>query len=150
VMQEVYGDGRTENYQAKGGGLATKIPMAILINKGTASASEIVAGAVQDFGRGYLVGVTSYGKGSVQSYTTLVNNEGAVRVTIAHWLTPKGRQINGLGLTPDFTIDLTDQDIKDGKDVQLDKAVEVLTKQLVPPPTPVVSPTPVLTPTPTP
>jgi carboxyl-terminal processing protease len=150
VMQEVYGDGRVENYEAKGGGLAIKIPMVVLMNKGSASASEIVAGAIQDLGRGYLVGVTSYGKGSVQSYTELVNNEGAVRVTIARWLTPKGRQISGLGLSPDFPIELTDQDIKDGKDVQLDKAVEVLTKQLVPPPTPVPSPTPILTATPTP
>ena len=150
VMQEVYGDGLVENYVSKGGGLATQIPMAVLVNKGSASASEIVAGALQDLGRGYLVGVTSYGKGSVQSYTQLVNNEGAVRVTIARWLTPKGRQINEIGLSPDFPIELTDQDIKDGKDTQLDKAVEVLTKKLLPPPTPVPSPTPVLTPTPAP
>lgn len=150
VMQEVYGDGRVENYVSKGGGLATKIPMVILVNKGTASASEIVAGAVQDLGRGYLVGVTSYGKGSVQSYTQLVNNEGAVRVTIARWMTPKGRQINEVGLSPNFPIELTDQNIQDGKDAQLDKAVEVLTQKLVPPPTPVPSPTPLLTPTPTP
>jgi carboxyl-terminal processing protease len=121
-----------------------------LINEGSASASEIVAGAIQDLGRGYLVGITSYGKGSVQSYTQLVNDEGAVRVTIARWLTPKGRQIHEVGLAPDFPIELTEQDIKDGKDTQLDKAVEVLTKKLIPPPTPVPSPTPILTPTPTP
>jgi carboxyl-terminal processing protease len=150
VMQEVYGDGRVENYQAKGGGLATQIPMVVLVNGGSASASEIVAGAIQDLGRGYLVGIKSYGKGSVQSYTQLVNNEGAVRVTIARWLTPNGRQINEVGLTPDFLVELTDQDIKDGKDTQLDKAVEVLTKKLIPLPMPVPSPTPVLTPTPTP
>jgi carboxyl-terminal processing protease len=150
VMQEVYGDGRVENYESKGGGLATQIPMAVLMNKGSASASEIVAGALQDLGRAYLVGVTSYGKGSVQSYTQLVNNEGAVRVTIARWLTPKGRQINEVGLSPDFPIELTQQNILDGKDTQLDKAVEVLTNKLIPPPTPVPSPTPVLTPTPTP
>jgi carboxyl-terminal processing protease len=150
VMQEVYGDGRVENYVSKGGGLATQIPMVVLVNKGSASASEIVAGALQDLGRGYLVGVTSYGKGSVQSYTQLVNNEGAVRVTIARWLTPKGRQINDVGLAPDFPVELTEQDIADGKDTQLEKAVDVLTNKLLPPPTPVPSPTPVLTPTPTP
>jgi len=150
VMQEVYGDGRVENFEAKDGGLATQIPMVVLVNEGSASASEIVAGAIQDLGRGYLVGVTTYGKGSVQSYTQLDNNEGAVRVTIARWLTPKGRQINEVGLAPDFPIELTDQDIKDSKDTQLDKAVEVLTKKLIPPPTPAPSPTPVLTPSPTP
>ena len=150
VMQEVYGDGRVENYESKGGGLATQIPMVILVNKGSASASEIVAGAVQDLGRGYLVGITSYGKGSVQSYTQLVNSEGAVRVTIARWLTPNGRQINEVGLSPDFPVEITEQDIIDGKDPQLDKAVDVLTNKLLPPPTPVPSPTPVLTPTPTP
>jgi carboxyl-terminal processing protease len=150
VMQEVYGDGRSENFEAKSGGLATKIPMVVLVNEGSASASEIVAGAIQDLGRGYLVGNTTYGKGSVQNYTQLVNDEGAVRVTIARWLTPKGRQIHEVGLAPDFPIELTEQDIKDGKDTQLDKAVEVLTKKLIPPPTPVPSPTPILTPTPTP
>ena len=150
VMQEVYGDGRSENFEANSGGLATKIPMVVLVNEGSASASEIVAGAIQDLGRGYLVGNTTYGKGSVQSYTQLVNDGGAVRVTIARWLTPNGRQIHEVGLAPDFPIELTEQDIKDGKDTQLDKAVEVLTKKLIPPPTPVPSPTPILTPTPTP
>jgi len=150
VMQEVYADGRAENYESKGGGLATKIPMVVLVNQGTASASEIVAGAIQDLGRGYLVGVTSYGKGSVQSYTELVNNEGAVRVTIARWLTPKGRQINEVGLAPDFSIEFSEQDIQDNVDSQLNKAVEVLTRKLAPPPTPLPSPTPLLTVTPAP
>ena len=150
VMQEVYGDGRVENYESKGGGLATEIPMVVLINEGSASASEIVAGALQDLGRAYLVGINSYGKGSVQSYTELVNSEGAVRVTIARWLTPNGRQINEVGLAPDFPVEISEQDITDGKDPQLDKAVEVLTKHLLPPPTPIPSATPALTPTPTP
>jgi carboxyl-terminal processing protease len=150
VMQEVYGDGRVENYVSEGGGLATKIPMVVLVNEGSASASEIVAGAIQDLGRGYLVGETSYGKGSVQSYSPLVNEEGAVRVTIARWLTPTGRQINEIGLSPNFPVELSDKDIQDNKDSQLDKAIEVLTKKLLPPPTPVPSPTPLVTPTPLP
>lgn len=141
VMYEVYGDGRTETFEAKPGGHATKIPMVVLINEGSASASEIVAGAIQDRGRGYLVGVTSFGKGSVQTYSELVDNQGAVRITIARWLTPDHRQIAGHGLTPDFPIEITEQDLADGIDSQLQKAIEVLTKNLTPPPTPLPSAT---------
>ncbi|MCC6957381.1 MAG: S41 family peptidase [Anaerolineales bacterium] len=141
VMYEVYGDGRTETFEAKPGGHATKIPMVVLINEGSASASEIVAGAIQDRGRGYLVGVTSFGKGSVQTYSELVDNQGAVRITIARWLTPDHRQIAGHGLNPDFPIEITEQDLADGIDSQLQKAIEVLTKNLTPPPTPLPSAT---------
>jgi carboxyl-terminal processing protease len=148
VMIEEFGDGRVDRFQAKRGGFATEIPLVVLINEGSASASEIVAGAVQDLERGYLVGTTSYGKGSVQVLTALKNDEGAVRITVARWLTPEGRQINEQGLTPDFNVEITQEDLDAGKDPQLDKAVEVLLKKLVPPPTPVPSPTPALTPTP--
>ena len=150
VMYEVYGDGRTETFEAKPGGHATKIPMVVLINEGSASASEIVAGAIQDRGRGYLVGVTSFGKGSVQTYSELVDNQGAVRITIARWLTPYHRQIAGHGLNPDFPIEITEQDLADGIDSQLQKAIEVLTKNLTPPPTPLPSATIAPTATPAP
>lgn len=129
VMYEVYGDGRRTEYVSKGGGLATKIPMIVLINDGSASASEIVAGAIQDYGRGYLVGITSFGKGSVQSYMPLMNEQGAVRVTIARWITPKERQINGVGLNPDYKVEFTEADIAANKDVQLEKAIELLTQK---------------------
>ncbi|HZD57194.1 MAG TPA: S41 family peptidase, partial [Anaerolineales bacterium] len=88
IMYEEYGDGRRDTYTARKGGLATDIPLVVLINEGSASASEIVAGAIQDRQRGTLVGTTSFGKGSVQNWIPLKNNEGAVRVTIARWLTP--------------------------------------------------------------
>jgi carboxyl-terminal processing protease len=101
----------------------------VLINEGTASASEIVAGAVQDYGRGQLVGVTSFGKGSVQNWIPLKDDEGAVRITIARWLTPKERTIHETGLTPDVEVKLTDEDITANRDPQLDKAVELLTKK---------------------
>ncbi|MFL7871905.1 MAG: S41 family peptidase, partial [Anaerolineales bacterium] len=81
VLYEQYGDGQRTTYQALKNGQATEIPLVVLINEGTASASEIVAGAIQDYGRGELVGVTSYGKGSVQNWVPLSNNQGAVRVT---------------------------------------------------------------------
>jgi carboxyl-terminal processing protease len=126
VMKEVYGDGKEVIFSAKPKGLATKIPLVILTNNGTASASEIVAGAVQDYSRGTLVGETTYGKGSVQNWISLKDDQGAVRVTIARWLTPKGRQINGVGLTPDVEVILTEENITNNQDPQLEKAIEIL------------------------
>ena len=127
VMYEEYGDGTRREYNALRGGLATDIPLVVLVNEGTASASEITAGAIQDYGRGQLVGVTTFGKGSVQSWVPLNNNEGAVRVTIARWLTPDSRQIHGVGLTPDVVVELTEEDFEAERDPQLDKAIELLT-----------------------
>ena len=68
----------------------------------------------------------SYGKGSVQSYIPLDDNQGAIRVTVARWLTPLGRHIHGIGLRPEFWVELTDEDAKNDRDPQLDKAIEVL------------------------
>jgi carboxyl-terminal processing protease len=126
VMYEEYGDGTRKPLEAHKGGLATDIPMVVLVNEGSASASEIVAGAIQDMQRGKLVGVTTYGKGSVQMPSTLMNNEGAVRITIARWLTPNGRTIHGVGLTPDVEVQISQDDIDANRDTQLDKAIEVL------------------------
>ena len=126
VMYEEYGDGTRKTYEASRGGLATEIPLVVLINEGSASASEIVAGAIQDLERGDLVGVTSFGKGSVQNYQKLVNDQGAVRVTIARWLTPGERQIHKLGLTPDYVVEITDADREADLDPQLQKAIELL------------------------
>ncbi|MBN1373668.1 MAG: S41 family peptidase [Anaerolineaceae bacterium] len=127
VMVEEYGDGTRREYNALRGGLATDIPLVVLVNEGTASASEITAGAIQDYERGQLVGVTTFGKGSVQSWVPLNNNEGAVRVTIARWLTPEARQIHGVGLTPDVVVEFTEEDFEAERDPQLDKAIELLT-----------------------
>jgi carboxyl-terminal processing protease len=128
VMFEEYGDGELKTYEAKKGGLATEIPLIVLINEGSASASEIVAGAIQDRGRGQLVGTTSFGKGSVQVYTALENEQGAVRVTVARWLTPSERQIMGEGLMPDFEVVITEEDIAADVDSQLQKAIELLSQ----------------------
>ena len=127
VLYEQYGDGTKKSYNVISGGLATKLPIVVLINEGTASASEITAGALQDYERAKLVGVVSYGKGSVQNWVPLSDNEGAIRVTIARWLTPKERQIDKKGLTPDVYVQRTVDDRKAGRDPQLDMAVEVLT-----------------------
>ncbi len=126
IMYEEFGDGERITYKAKPNGLATEIPLVVLINEGTASASEITAGAIQDYGRGVLVGKTSYGKGSVQNWVTLQNDQGAIRVTIARWLTPNERQINALGLAPDYEIEITEEDIEAERDTQLEKAIELL------------------------
>lgn len=152
VLYEQYGGGTKKSYDVIPGGLATKIPMVVLINEGTASASEITAGALQDYGRAKLVGVVSYGKGSVQNVVPLSDNEGAVHVTIARWLTPKGRQIDKKGLTPDVFVQLTLNDFKAGRDPQLDMAVEVMTDILNGQPIPTSVPTavPTAVPTPTP
>lgn len=126
VLYEQYGDGRKNTFEVEPGGMATDIPMVVLINGGSASASEIVAGALQDYGRATLVGVTSYGKGSVQNWIELSDDQGAVRVTIAKWLTPDGRTIHGEGLTPDVWVDLTEEDYKNDLDPQLELAIQTL------------------------
>jgi carboxyl-terminal processing protease len=125
VMREQFGDGSQREYQAEPGGLATDIPLVLLIDEGSASASEIVAGAVQDRGRGRLVGQTSFGKGSVQTIVDLAG-DGVVRVTIARWLTPNGAWIHEQGITPDTVVERTPEDIEAGRDPQLDEAIRVL------------------------
>ena len=126
VMYEEYGDGTRDAYEARRGGRATEIPLVVLVNEGTASASEITAGAIQDLGRGKLVGVKTYGKGSVQNWIPLTTEKGGVRITIARWLTPNGTQISDVGLTPDLIVEMTDEDYTEGRDPQLDAAVQLL------------------------
>lgn len=126
VLYEQYGNGTRDTHKATRGGLATDLPLILLMNEGSASASEVVAGAIQDLGRGELVGVTSFGKGSVQNWIPLNNDQGAVRVTIAKWLTPDERTIHGVGLTPDVVVEITDEDIEAERDPQRDKAVELM------------------------
>lgn len=132
ILYEDYGyDQGMQTYQAIKGGLATEIPLVVLVNQGSASASEIVAGAIQDHERGPLVGMTTFGKGSVQNWIALSDDQGAVRVTIARWLTPDKRQIHEQGLTPDYEVELTEEDIQQEQDPQLDRAVEVLQELIV-------------------
>jgi carboxyl-terminal processing protease len=99
--------------------------MIVLVNGNSASASEIVSGAIQDDGRGKLVGELTYGKGSVQEYFPL-NDGGLARITVAKWLTPNGRTIDKIGLTPDQVVALTQADITAGLDPQLDAALKLL------------------------
>ncbi len=129
IVYEEYGDGDRRTFEARRGGVATDIEMVVLINEGSASASEIVAGAIQDQDRGLLIGTTSFGKGSVQIPTSLDNDQGAVRITVARWLTPNSRTIHEVGLTPDIEVEFTEEDFSAGNDPQLDKAIEILLSQ---------------------
>ena len=147
IMYEQYGDGKRDQYEALGNGQATDIPIVVLINEGSASASEILAGALQDYKRATLVGEKSYGKGSVQTRQPLSNNQGAASVTIAKWLTPKERAIDHVGLTPDVYVEMTPEDFAAGRDPQLDAAVETLKAIIDGSPIPTSMPTPVITPT---
>lgn len=128
VLYEEYGNGERDTYTAKGETLAPDVPMVVLINGGSASASEIVAGALQDRGRAKLMGTVSYGKGSVQSWIDLSNEQGGVRITIARWLTPNENQIAEIGLTPDIEVTITEEDIEAKNDTQLNAAIEYLSK----------------------
>jgi carboxyl-terminal processing protease len=130
VLIERFGDGREQQYEARSGGLATDVPLVVLINGGSASASEIVAGALQDNERALLVGETSFGKGSVQNWVPLSDDQGAVRVTVARWYTPLDRQINEIGLEPDVVVPIEVEELEEGQDPQLDKAIEVLLDQI--------------------
>lgn len=126
VMIERFGDGRERKYRARPGGLATEIPLAVLINRGSASAAEIVASAVKDYQRGALVGESSYGKGTVQTWLDLSNEHGAVRITFARWLTPHGNSVDGEGIIPDLEVERSYEQYLAGLDPQLDAAVELL------------------------
>jgi len=128
VAYEEYGDGSRDAKEATGDGIATQIPMIVLVNEWSASASELVAGALQDRGRAEIVGVTTFGKGTVQNWIPLSNEQGAVRVTIARWLTPNGENIHEIGLTPDYEVPITEDDITAGLDPQLERAIELLSQ----------------------
>lgn len=115
--------------KAMANGNLTTIPIVVLINNGSASASEIVAGALRDNQRATLVGEKSYGKGSVQEVIKL-GNDAELKVTIAHWYTPKGVNISKEGIKPDIEIKNATDDYNIGKDPQLDKALEVIKSKI--------------------
>jgi carboxyl-terminal processing protease len=102
----------------------------VLVNENTASASEIVAGALQDYGRATLVGVTTFGKGSVQSVEELSTGS-AIKFTTARYLTPSGRSIHKSGLEPDVVVEMDLQDQADPEtDVQLQRAIEIISAEI--------------------
>ncbi len=115
----------TTFFPVEQGGVATDIPLVVLVNGGTASAAEVVAGALQDTGRAQLIGTRTYGKGSVQ-YVHDLRDGSSVHITTARWLTPHRRSIDGTGLEPDIAVDISAEDRAAGRDTQLLRAIESL------------------------
>ena len=128
VVSEQFGkaeQNKTTEFRSSNLGALKNYPLVILVNQGTASAAEILAGALRDNRDIKLVGEKTFGKGSVQELINLKNGS-SLKVTVAKWLTPKGVSISEQGLEPDFKVSITEKDTEGKKDPQLDKAVEVL------------------------
>lgn len=118
-------DGKERSFTSDSGDLAEDIPLVVLVNENSASASEIVAAAIQDNERGTLIGQTTFGKGSVQLQYDLSDGS-LLRVTYAAWYTPNDRSITGQGATPDIIVETSDGDAEAQTDIQLERAVEFL------------------------
>jgi carboxyl-terminal processing protease len=125
VVSEAGRNGERIEFKAKGSSPLLDFPTVVLMNEGSASASEILAGALRDIRGIKLVGTKSFGKGTVQQLLDLKDGS-SVKLTVAHWVLPGGQVIDGEGLKPDFEVDISDEDIVQGRDPQLDKAKEVL------------------------
>ncbi len=125
ILKEDFGDGQEQVYNANGSYIGVSVPLVVLIDEDSASASELVAGALQDRKRATLIGEKTFGKGTVQTWRELVNG-GGVRLTIARWLTPDGHWIHGQGITPDIIIEWTPESFNDPNDPQLRAALDHL------------------------
>jgi carboxyl-terminal processing protease len=125
LLYDISGNGRRSQWKTTNDGLAINVPMVVLINKGSASASEVLAGALQDYNRAPLIGETTYGKGSVNILRRL-SNDGGLYLTWALWYTPSGRMINNSGLKPNIVV--TDQDAREAERKQLERAQTELLK----------------------
>jgi carboxyl-terminal processing protease len=125
VIEDFQKSGDKKYYNAEGNSKLLTYPIVVLINKGSASASEILAAALRDNRGVKLIGETSYGKGSVQELEKLRGGS-TIKITVAKWLTPKGNLIDGVGLEPDIKVEMTDKDYDEDKDPQLDKALEMI------------------------
>ena len=131
IISEVDADGKSKSWSAKNGGLATKIPIVVLQDGGSASGSEVLAAALKDNGRAQIVGVRSFGKGTVNQLQPLKNcgdpaGCGALYLSVGRWLTPNGDQIEGLGVKPDVEVPMTYDDYLEQGDIQMFKAIELI------------------------
>lgn len=128
VVRERFKSGEERLYRSRGYDPFKNLPLVVVVNQGSASASEILAGALRDHGKAKLVGEKTFGKASVQELVA-VTDETSLKVTIARWLTPQGHDLSSGGLEPDFTIKNTEEDEAGGRDAVLEKAVELLKSQ---------------------
>ncbi len=124
VVKEKFSSGEIQTFRSSGLGLFRDIPIVLILNNGSASASEILAGALRDNKNVKIVGEKSFGKGSVQEITSLKDNS-LLKITVARWLTPKDQIIEKNGITPDYPVKISEEDAKNNKDPQLEKAIEV-------------------------
>ncbi len=129
VVREQFAPGSFKDLRASGNGALKNIPVVIIVNGGSASASEILAGALRDMRGTKIVGEKTFGKGTVQEVESLKDGS-SLKISVAEWLTPGGGKINKIGITPDFEIKLTDEDAEKKKDPQLDKALEILKEEI--------------------
>ncbi len=129
AVQEFRDPGRTRTFRTVGKGILKPVPTVVLVNQGSASASEILAGALRDNLGVKLIGEKTFGKGTVQEVRKLLDGS-SLKITISHWKLPKGDLIEKVGIKPDYEVRLSDEDIKSGKDPQLEKAKEVM-KELI-------------------
>ena len=125
VVIEQFTNDKKNEYLARGRARLKDFRTVVLVNQGSASASEIVAGALQDDNKALIIGMKTFGKGSVQTLESLKDGS-SVKITVAKWLTPKGRSINEEGIMPDVIVDLTAENFNANKDPQMDKAVSIL------------------------
>jgi carboxyl-terminal processing protease len=128
VVYVVDAGGSEETLNVEKGGVATDLPLAVLVNGGSASASEVVAGALQDHGRGPIIGTTTFGKGAVNHFRQLEDGS-AIYITSGRWYTPNRQEIEGHGITPDEIVEITAEDVQSGIDPQLQRAVEYIESQ---------------------
>ncbi|HOK20691.1 MAG TPA: S41 family peptidase [Candidatus Paceibacterota bacterium] len=129
VVRERESDNREKLFRASGNQALLNLPVVILANEGTASASEILAGALRDNRNIKIIGTKTFGKGSVQTLLPLADNS-MLKITIAEWLTPNGTAINDVGISPDYEVNLTEEQWEANQDPQLDKAIEILKNEL--------------------
>ena len=122
-MVEKEGDKVVETLKSGGNPVLNGMDTVVLIDSGSASASEIVAGALKDHGAATIMGETSFGKGSVQRIVTLQNGA-MLKVTVARWYTPNGKNITKSGIDPDKKVSITEKQLRDGDDVQIKAALE--------------------------
>jgi carboxyl-terminal processing protease len=129
VVWEQSRNGDKNAFKALGGDSMSELPVVVLINEGSASASEILSGALRDDKHNKLIGKKSFGKGSVQQLEQLSDGS-SLKITIAKWLTPSGQSIHQVGLSPDIEVDYTEDDYNNQRDPQLDKALEEIKSQI--------------------